>query len=102
MPRHPTSFINIEKLKEKAGSGKCGQSAVDKARRKLKILKRDNFKCVLCGSTEKLTIDHVDKELVKYNQYMSKGPSSFKLNACRILCIPCHIKKNEMSKMQRP
>ena len=56
--------LDVDRLKEIASSGGKTPSgyrknSVVRAIKILKILNRDNFKCVECGNTEKLTIDHI-------------------------------------------
>lgn len=48
------------------------------------IYKRDKFKCVICGSKNDLTIDHIDG-----NGRHSKKPNN-DLNNLRTLCRSCH------------
>lgn len=60
------------------------RTAVHKAWRK-SIFERDNYKCVLCGSSGELNADHIKcfahNELLRYE--LSNG---------RTLCIECHKK----------
>lgn len=48
------------------------------------IYKRDNFKCVICGSNKKLSIDHIDG-----NGRYSKYPNN-NIDNLRTLCLSCH------------
>lgn len=57
----------------------------------LKILTRDEFKCVRCGNTNNLTIDHInDRKFAKFD-----NAQKYKLEKCQTLCEKCHIQKNE-------
>lgn len=51
--------------------------------KRLKVLKRDNFKCVECGSTEKLEAHH---------NYYSNGKMAWEypMTALKTLCNTCH------------
>jgi 5-methylcytosine-specific restriction endonuclease McrA len=82
--------LNIEYLKNKALilSRSC---PVRRARRIIKILERDNYKCIKCGSKDNLTIDHPEgRKFAKYDNHQKYNPSK-----CVTLCEKCHIKKNE-------
>lgn len=75
--------IDIENLKEIAKkSNDCGK----KARKKLRILERDGFKCTNCGRKDHLTIAHKTPIRVK-----NRSSVHFKLNECITLCVRCHI-----------
>ncbi len=75
---------------EKTPSGKL-RSTIIRARNILKILERDKFKCVNCPNKEELTIDHPDgRKFSKHDNHVK-----YKLEKCRTLCVPCHIKRNE-------
>lgn len=75
--------IDVPRLKEIAKkSGSCGL----RARHKLAILERDGFKCVTCGTTEKLTIAHI----VPVNE-QNRNASSYKIDECKTQCSDCHI-----------
>jgi hypothetical protein len=84
--------IDIEKLKE---SAKKRNSCGARARRKLKILERDGFRCVRCGSTKLLTIAHWNK-INKRN----RGVSDFKIRECRTLCVGCHYYEDNVKPKQ--
>ena len=75
--------INVDNLKRVAvkhnASGK-------RARRKLKVLNRDNFKCVTCGIDRNLTIAHIVPIRKK-----NRGANSYKIDNCKTQCSPCHI-----------
>lgn len=55
------------------------------------ILKRDDYKCVLCGSKENLHIDHVkrisDVNLNNYREYNKE-------NSLQTLCNSCNARKS--------
>lgn len=80
--------LNISNIIEKAR--KSSQSgSVLRARAILNILKRDNFKCVTCGSAEELTIAHLEMFRGK-----GRGRSSlvfYRLNECKTQCVRCHL-----------
>lgn len=59
------------------------RQAIDPAVR-LSIYERDNYACVLCGSTEQLSIDHIVP--------FSAGGSDAVENL-RTLCIPCNSRR---------
>jgi 5-methylcytosine-specific restriction endonuclease McrA len=82
--------LDIDYLKWKSEQPK--NACVLRARRKLRILKRDHFKCTECGTDKLLTIHH--HKFVK--QYYAKGWTSYKLDACKTVCVNCHkhINKN--------
>lgn len=68
-------------------------SSVRRARKVLKILERDNFKCVKCGSDKKLTIDHINgRAFAKYDNHQK-----YRIDKCETLCEKCHIKKNKLT-----
>ena len=83
--------LNIKYLKEKTKEHpKNGNSPIHRAKRIIKILERDNFKCVKCGATTKLTIDHIDgRKFAKFN-----NAQKYKIDMCQTLCITCHKRKN--------
>jgi 5-methylcytosine-specific restriction endonuclease McrA len=63
-----------------------------RARRRFAILKRDNFRCVNCGSTKELTISH--KEPVRLPGRKRNCVSVFAFDNCKTLCVLCHIKED--------
>ncbi|MCL2799558.1 MAG: HNH endonuclease [Endomicrobia bacterium] len=54
---------------------------------KLEVWKRDNGKCVICGSNKNLHFDH--------NIPFSKGGSSTTSKNIQILCANCNLSKND-------
>lgn len=90
--------LNIDKLNQLASlKGKAAKTpgnhlknSVLRARNILKILRRDNFRCVECGSDYRLTIDHTDgRKFAKHD-----NAQKYRLNKCRTLCELCHMIKN--------
>ena len=81
--------LDIEKVKANA---KKHTSNGKRARDKLRILERDEFKCVFCGSDKNLTIDHVNNHGEGINTHNLMN--SYMLNECQTLCRTCHITKN--------
>lgn len=55
---------------------------------KEKVFERDGRKCALCGSTEKLCIDHIFP--------LSRGGPTV-LRNLQVLCEKCNLQKNNMS-----
>ena len=56
-------------------------------------------KCVVCGATEQLEIDHIDPatkefELTKSNTYSRKKVME-ELAKCQLLCKTCHLEKTK-------
>lgn len=59
---------------------------------KLKVRKRDNFTCCLCGRTER-------EELEEFNQVLCVNHIDFDKNNCKLenlntLCVRCNVKIN--------
>lgn len=48
------------------------------------VMRRDNFKCVLCESPENLSLDHVQR-------YRDDGPDT--AENLRVLCMPCNLER---------
>ena len=62
-------------------------------------------KCVVCGATEQLEIDHIDPatkefELTKSNTYSRKKVME-ELAKCQLLCKTCHLEKTKREKTKR-
>lgn len=49
-------------------------------------LRRDGFRCVTCGSTYRLEIDHVES-------VRNRPDLSYELSNLQTLCSPCHTRK---------
>lgn len=58
--------------------------------------------CVLCGSTEKLELDHIDRTLKKDHKVWSwsKKRRDEEIRKCQVLCKRCHIKKTNREKSE--
>lgn len=82
--------LDIEKLRICAAKAPKNSSAY-RARNKLLVLERCGFKCVLCGSNDELTIDHI----VKNSSFKQKNARAYSPGLCRVLCVSCHMYKNE-------
>lgn len=52
------------------------------------VFKRDNYQCLICGTNEDLTIDHIDG-----NGRNSKHPNN-ELSNLQTLCRRCHGRKD--------
>lgn len=85
--RYQPTPLNIESLEF---SSKQNTSNGQRAKRKLKILRMHGFKCCQCQSQEKLTIDHLRYPPKKNRD----NPDWYPLDACQVLCVDCHRKKN--------
>jgi 5-methylcytosine-specific restriction endonuclease McrA len=67
--------LNLERLRKSKTLG---------ARRKLAILKRDNYECRNCGDCRELTIAHIKKKKG------GRNGADYKYNECIVLCKRCH------------
>ena len=66
---------------------------VDKERfggNRLNALKRDSYKCVICGSTNKIQVHHKDE----LGRNKPKGIQNHSINNLITLCAKCHIKQH--------
>lgn len=66
------------------------------ARRKFDILARDNFRCVNCGTQDRLTVDHFKaaKPANMRSKVFHRIPENWNFEDCQTLCLPCHQKKD--------
>lgn len=76
--------LDVIKLKQKAKEHKEGGR---RARRKLRVLIRDKYKCTNCGSKENLTIAHI----AKTRGIKHRNSASYPLRLCKTLCERCHV-----------
>lgn len=60
------------------------------AETKLAVLKRDGYRCVACGATDDLTVDHVYP--------WSKGGSN-RMENLEVLCAACNVAKSDKLEM---
>jgi len=63
---------------------------------KYRVLIRDSFKCVKCGNTRNLTIDHIHSPFIGNRT----NPNLWKLEECQTMCLECHKEKNKRYKIQ--
>lgn len=70
------------------------------------FIKKLGGKCVLCKSTEKLEIDHIDAKTKKVNVAkifnLSEKRIWEEIKKCQILCRKCHMNKSITEKGKRP
>lgn len=57
------------------------------------ILKRDNYKCCYCGSTNKLCVHH--KYYLQYPNHQKVNPWDYPDDALITLCNKCHYKVHQ-------
>lgn len=89
------SYLDVEDL-IKRSKIRPRKPSIDRAINMLSILKRDNFKCVQCGSDSYLTIDHIKP--MRYLKRKKNGRQYSKNFKCQTLCVDCHIEKNLFNK----
>lgn len=67
--------------------------------RRQRFIQKLRAKCSLCGSTDRLEIDHINSTQKSFNigARMSYKESTIleELSKCRLLCHECHIKKTK-------
>jgi len=78
-------FAEVKELRHKARWENRSSGKYWKTRRK--VFKRDNYKCLDCGTSEKLILHHL--LLWKDNRALRFDP-----NNCVTLCPSCHSKKH--------
>lgn len=84
------NIIKEDKTKKKKGYNKILASKEYKEFRK-SILKRDNYKCQMCGSDFRLQVHHI-KSKSKYPELIMDK------NNCITLCLICHSKTDNFFK----
>ena len=98
------TVLNIEALRHKSqlslNSGDYNPTVIRRARHILKILERDNFQCVKCGSKKRLTIDHIHPPQKTKSGYRRIN-TLYLLEDTRTLCKRCHEKKNFKGKWRQ-
>jgi len=94
------AYLEVDKLWRLARNEKTPQIKRVKVLHILRILLRDEFKCVSCGSKDFLTIDHfkhggTNKDFgnlgVLRNFFRYKD-----FEKCKTLCVDCHLEKNKV------
>lgn len=62
-------------------------------------------KCVVCGSTHQLEVDHILPELKEFNPKnvwgLKKEKREAELAKCQVLCKLCHIEKSKIDMTER-
>lgn len=72
--------------------------------RKWKAKRRADFfrgkKCVVCGSTERLELDHINRENKKDHKIWTwrEERRNEEIRKCQVLCKKCHIQKTNREK----
>ena len=84
-----------EKLKSYSDLLKCSEWQ----EKRQEILKRDNYKCCYCGSTDKLCVHH--KYYLQYPNHKKVKPWNYPNDALITLCNKCHygVHKNKQIKV---
>ena len=59
------------------------------------VLQRDGYKCILCGSTEQLEVDHIVAFVI-----VQHDNRLYDTNNGRVLCKPCHVKTDTYARKQ--
>lgn len=87
----------------------CNTAAYSRAyykKRRDELLARLGGRCVICGSTDSLEIDHIDPATKSFTLsdmilHMSKEKLRCELDKCQLLCRKCHLEKSkqDLSKM---
>lgn len=64
-------------------------------KRKQKVIDYLGGKCVKCGTTERLEVDHIDPKQKSFhiNKRLSLNQIKDELAKCQLLCTPCHRAK---------
>lgn len=94
--KHPIAKINRaeglkrwwSEFKKKHGKGKNYSKSVPSSKTRYEILKRDGFKCVLCGATaqdDALVVDHIVPKKDTFNNSREN---------LRTLCYTCNVGRN--------
>ena len=84
--------LPIDELIKRETGGSVRRKKLPKATR-TRILERDGWKCVLCGISRDLQIDHIHP--------VSKGGSDADENL-QVLCRPCNIRKADKTDSRLP
>jgi len=92
-------FLNIEYIKKAVNDHTLNRTVRLRHKAKLKILSKDNYRCVVCKTTEFLTIDHIKRVRdIKKERNSNAINSRWKLplEYYQVLCVSCHQEKNRI------
>lgn len=71
-------------------------------KRKLLCIEKLGGKCAVCGNTENLQFDHIDRKskIFAITNFLNYSKESLKheLEKCQLLCVGCHKNKTKMNK----
>jgi 5-methylcytosine-specific restriction enzyme A len=59
------------------------------------VLRRDNYKCVICGAVGRLEIDHI-------KPVRDCPELSYDIDNCQALCVSCHSAKTRAEVFGKP
>jgi hypothetical protein len=72
---------------------------------KQEVIAQLGGKCAICGSTEKLEIDHINPEDKSFDVTTqvshNKGLVAEEIKKCQLLCHPCHLEKTIRERGQK-
>lgn len=63
---------------------------------RIAVFKRDNYRCVLCGSPGRLECDHIR------SLNLAPGQNPYRLGGLQTLCRGCHIAKTSRENRREP
>ncbi len=95
-----------KRLYDKRPEQRANQAAYKRARYhrlRSEWIESQGSKCVLCGSTKNLEIDHVDRSTKRWNitaiWLRKESDRVSELAKCQLLCEVCHVAKSASEKM---